>query len=268
MAVTGTVGRERPSGLIRDDEGNHGRISEGVVGEPFERGTPSALGAPLGPRDDHVVAGERSLLPSEPRRSDKLALSCCHLGGSWCDTPVGSVQESRHAVTGHPERPGTFGPGVAQLHELDVELVASRFQTRRLARPWPRSTGALELRLDRVPPLREVAQHLAAEALELGQAPPVRHEPFATELRDSLAKLGAIDRSRRALVQVDHAGVERGPSPVTSFYDIADDPMRMELRIELTRGRVDKAGDGEPRRDVTVAAPEPAPCPAALVLEE
>jgi hypothetical protein len=44
--------------------------------------------------------------------------------------------------------------------------------------------------------------------------------------------------------------------------------MRVELRIELTRGRVDKAGDGEPRGDVPVAAPEPAPCPAALVLEE
>ncbi len=44
--------------------------------------------------------------------------------------------------------------------------------------------------------------------------------------------------------------------------------MRMELRIELTRGGVDKAGYGEPRSDVPVAAPEPAPCPAALVLEE
>jgi hypothetical protein len=42
----------------------------------------------------------------------------------------------------------------------------------------------------------------------------------------------------------------------------------MELRIELTRRGVDEAGDGEPSRDVPVAAPEPAPCPAALVLEE
>ena len=31
---------------------------------------------------------------------------------------------------------------------------------------------------------------------------------------------------------------------------------------------MDKAGDGEPRRDVPVAAPEPAPCPTALVFEE
>ena len=38
MAVTGTVGRERPSGLVRDDEGNHGGIGEGVVGESFELG--------------------------------------------------------------------------------------------------------------------------------------------------------------------------------------------------------------------------------------
>jgi hypothetical protein len=42
----------------------------------------------------------------------------------------------------------------------------------------------------------------------------------------------------------------------------------MELRIELTRGGVYEAGDGEPRSNVPVAAPEPAPCPAALVLEE
>ena len=69
-------------------------------------------------------------------------------------------------------------------------------------------------------------------------------------------------------MQVDHAGVESGPSPVASFYDIADDPMCVELRIELARGGVDKAGDGEPRINVPVAAPEPAPCPAALVLEE
>ena len=53
MAVTGTVGRERPSCLIRDDEGDDGGIGEGVVGESFELGTTSALGAPLGPRDDH-----------------------------------------------------------------------------------------------------------------------------------------------------------------------------------------------------------------------
>ena len=164
MAVTGTVGCERPSGLVRDDEGNHGGIGEGVVGESFELGTPSALGAPLGPRDNHVVAGERGLCAGEPRRSDELASSCCHLGGSRRDAPVGSVQESRHAVTGHPERASTFGPGVTQLHELDIKLVASRLQTRRLARPWPRSTGALELRLDRVPSLREAAQHLAAQS--------------------------------------------------------------------------------------------------------
>ncbi len=44
--------------------------------------------------------------------------------------------------------------------------------------------------------------------------------------------------------------------------------MRMKLRVELTRGRVYEAGDGEPRSNVPVAAPEPAPCPAALVLEE
>jgi hypothetical protein len=42
----------------------------------------------------------------------------------------------------------------------------------------------------------------------------------------------------------------------------------MELRIELTRGGVDKARDGEPSRHVPVAATEPAPCPATLVLEE
>ena len=37
MAVTGTVGRERPSGLVRDDKGDDGGIGEGVVGESFER---------------------------------------------------------------------------------------------------------------------------------------------------------------------------------------------------------------------------------------
>src|ERR1035438_122743 len=42
----------------------------------------------------------------------------------------------------------------------------------------------------------------------------------------------------------------------------------MELRVELARGGVDKAGDGEPRINVPVAAPEPAPCPATLVFEE
>jgi hypothetical protein len=67
---------------------------------------------------------------------------------------------------------------------------------------------------------------------------------------------------------MDHAGVESSPSPVASFYNIADDPMCVELRIELARGGVDEAGDGEPRRHVPVAAPEPAPCPAALVFEE
>jgi hypothetical protein len=46
-----TVGCERPSGLIRDDEGDDGGIGEGVVGESFELGTTSALGAPLSPRD-------------------------------------------------------------------------------------------------------------------------------------------------------------------------------------------------------------------------
>jgi hypothetical protein len=51
MAVTGTVGRERSPGLIRDDEGNNGGISEGVVGESFELASTSALGAPLSPRD-------------------------------------------------------------------------------------------------------------------------------------------------------------------------------------------------------------------------
>ena len=44
--------------------------------------------------------------------------------------------------------------------------------------------------------------------------------------------------------------------------------MRMELRIELARGGVYEAGDGEPRRDVPVAAPEAAPCSATFVLEE
>ncbi len=44
--------------------------------------------------------------------------------------------------------------------------------------------------------------------------------------------------------------------------------MRMELRIELTRGGVDKARDGKTSRHVPVAAPEPAPCPATYVLEE
>jgi hypothetical protein len=108
----------------------------------------------------------------------------------------------------------------------------------------------------------------ASIALELGQAAPVRREPFATDRSYPLAKLGAIDRSRRASVQVDHAGVESGPAPVVSFYNIADDPMRVELRIELSRGGVGKTRDGEPRGDVPVAAPEPAPCPAALVFEE
>ena len=157
MAVAGTVGRERPPGLVRDDEGNHGGIGEGIVGEPVELGTTSALGASLGPRHDHVVAGERGLGAGEPRRSDELAASCGHLGGAWCHAPVGTVEESGDALTGHPERPGTLGPGVAQLHELDIELVASRLQTRRLARPWPGSPGALELRLDRVPSLRKAA---------------------------------------------------------------------------------------------------------------
>jgi hypothetical protein len=44
--------------------------------------------------------------------------------------------------------------------------------------------------------------------------------------------------------------------------------MRVELRVELARGGVDKAGDGEPRKDVPVAALEPAPCPPTFVLEE
>jgi len=83
MTVTGTVGRERPSCLIRDDEGNHGGIGEGVVGKSFELASASALGASLGPRDDHVVAGERGLCASEPRRPDELAACCCHRGGSW-----------------------------------------------------------------------------------------------------------------------------------------------------------------------------------------
>ena len=51
MAVTGTVGRERPSGLVRDDKGDDGGIGEGVVGESFELASTSALGAPLSPRD-------------------------------------------------------------------------------------------------------------------------------------------------------------------------------------------------------------------------
>jgi hypothetical protein len=59
VAVTGTVGREGPSGLVRDDERNDGGIGEGVVGESFELATTSALGAPLSPRHDHVVASER-----------------------------------------------------------------------------------------------------------------------------------------------------------------------------------------------------------------
>ncbi len=78
-----TVGCEGPSGLISDDEGNHGGIGEGVVGESFELGTTSALGASLSPRDDHVVAGERGLGTGEPRRSDELAASCGHFGSSW-----------------------------------------------------------------------------------------------------------------------------------------------------------------------------------------
>ena len=231
-AVMRTVGCEGPSGLISDDEGNHGGISEGVVGESFELAPTSALGASLSPRHEYVVAGERGLGTGEPRRSDELAASCCHLRDTW------------------PRRAGRFRPSAATLSrvtpsararsaqvsrsstELDVELVAPRLQTRRLARPRPGSPGALELRLDRVPPLREVAQHLALEALELGQAAPVRNEPLATELGDAFAKLGAIDRSRRAFVQIDHAGVERGPSPVASFGDVANNPMRMELRVE------------------------------------
>jgi hypothetical protein len=269
MAVTGTVGRERPSGLIRDDEGNHGGIGEGVVGESFELGTTSALGAPLGPRDDHVVAGERGLCASEPRRSDELAASCGHLGGSWRDAPVGPVEES--AVTLSRVTPS------ARARWAQVSR-SSTSSTSSLSRLVFRHAASLALGPDR--PVRSSSASIAflrceklrstsrLKALELGQAAPVRHEPLATELGDALAKLGAIDRSRRASVQVDHAGVESGPSPVASFYNIADDPMRMELRIELTRGGVDEAGDGEPRRDVPVAAPEPAPCPAALVLEE
>ena len=50
MTVTGTVGRERPSCLIRDDEWDHGGIGEGVVGESFELGATSASGASLSPR--------------------------------------------------------------------------------------------------------------------------------------------------------------------------------------------------------------------------
>ena len=78
-----TVGCERPSGLISDDEGDDGGIGEGVVGQSFEGGTTSALAAPLGPRDDHVVAGERGLCAGEPRGSDEAAASCGHLRDSW-----------------------------------------------------------------------------------------------------------------------------------------------------------------------------------------
>ena len=54
----------------------------------------------------------------------RQAASCGHLGGAWCHAPVGPVEESSDALTGHPERAGTLGPGVAQLH--DCLLYTSR----------------------------------------------------------------------------------------------------------------------------------------------
>ena len=269
MAVTGTVGRERPSGLVRDDEGNDGGIGEGVVGESFELGTPSALGASLGPRDDHVVAGERGLCAGEPRRSDKLAASCRPL----------RRQLARRAGRSRPRARSTLSRVTPSARARSAQVSrSSTSSTSTLSRRVFRHAASLALGPDR--PVRSSSASIAflrceklrstsrlkPSSSDRPRRSGVSHWPPSS--RYPLAKLRAVDRSRRASVQVDHAGVESGPAPVASFYNIADDPMRMELRIELSRGGVDKAGDGEPRRHVPVAAPEPAPCPATFVFEE
>jgi hypothetical protein len=109
-------------------------------------------------------------------------------------------------------------------------------------------------------------QRVDVDALQLGEPATVKFRPLSSESCDSLTKFRAVDGAGRAAMEEDRAGVERCPARILSVRDIEHDPVCVELRVELARGRVGETGDGEARVDVPIPSAEPTTGPATLAL--
>jgi len=206
MAVTRTgrfvSGRPVSSATTRGRRRDQRRVSSARHSRSLRR-APWVHRSAHASRSRRLAGGTAACVRVSPRRSNELAASSATSAAVGADAPVGPVEESGHAVTGHPGAASTFGPGVTQLHELDVELCrVSSSRPARLAsalgpdRPVRSSSASIAfLRCEKLP------QHLG------GQSPRASDRPRRSgtshwrarkpSSRDSDSRSsGAIDRSR------------------------------------------------------------------------